>query len=346
MTIKLSICIATLNRGAFIGETLRSLAFPLRSDVEIVVLDGASKDNTEQVVTELQREIPMLRYFRQDSNHGVDRDFDSAVQLATGEYCWLMSDDDLVKPGGLDAVLRAVSEGHDLVVVNTEIKTFDLSILLDGDRLRLGGDRVYQSGEFERLFEDTSAHLGYIGAVVIRRALWLARDRESYFGSYFIHVGVIFQAPLPGSALALDLPCVTVRFGNTQWRPKEFEIRMIRWTRLVWTGLPCLSEVVKARCYPREPWRSLKSLVFYRAKGTYSLIEYRRWVLPELHSVLDRLRALSVALTPGLLANAVGLVYCSFGYRDSNIHFLDMKASRFYLPNLLRNAFAGTPRKG
>ncbi|MBS0570647.1 MAG: glycosyltransferase, partial [Proteobacteria bacterium] len=47
--IKLSLCIATRNRGDFIGETLQSIAVQCdkyREDVEIVVLDGASTDNT------------------------------------------------------------------------------------------------------------------------------------------------------------------------------------------------------------------------------------------------------------------------------------------------------------
>jgi glycosyltransferase involved in cell wall biosynthesis len=333
--VRLSICIATLNRGAFIGETLKSIGAQMRDDVEIVVLDGASKDDTEQVVRALQHEIPRLRYIKQNANHGVDRDFNTVVEHATGDYCWLMSDDDLVMPGAVEVVLETIETSYSLVILNSEIKTLDFSRMLDRDRLRFLGNRVYRPHDFERLFEETSAYLTYIGAVVIKRNIWLERDRQSYFGSYFIHVGVIFQAPLPADALVIAKPCISIRFGNTQWRPKEFEIRMIRWTELVWS-LPSLSDEVKTRCYRREPWRSVKSLVFYRAKGTYSMTEYRRWVKPQLMSSWDTARALGVALLPGVLANLIGLVFCSFPYRDSNIHLLDMKASRFYLPNLFR----------
>jgi abequosyltransferase len=336
--MKLSICIATLNRAAFIGETLRSIGSQMQDEVEIVVLDGASKDATEQVVRSLQEDIPQLRYVRQDCNRGVDRDYNAAVELATGEYCWLMSDDDLAKPGVVEAVLRAIdNHRYGLIILNSEVRTLTLSQLLDHNRLRFNEDKVYRPEEFERLFEETSAYLSYIGAVVIRRDLWIARDRGAYFGSYFIHVGVIFQAPLPAETLVLAEPYITIRFGNTQWRPREFEIRMVRWTNLVWS-LSALSESVRSKCYRREPWRSFKSLVFYRAKGTYSLVEYRNWVRPRVGLGKDRLKALGVALTPGILANLVGLIYCSFDYRDSNIHFLDMKASRYYLGNLLRPA--------
>ncbi len=333
--IKLSICIATRNRGDFIGHTLESIAGQAGRDVEIIVLDGASTDRTPEVVRELQASVSGLRYLRNETNGGVDRDYDAAVQAAHGEHCWLMSDDDVLKDGAIAQVMRAIDAGHDLVVVNSELRDLRLETVIDPSRLRFDADRVYGPGEFERLFEEVSAYLGYIGAVVIRRDIWMARDRARYFGSYFIHEGVIFQAALPGSAIALHEPLIAVRFGNTQWRPKEFEIRMIRWTELI-ASLSAVPEPVRHAKYPTEPWRNLKSLFFYRAKGTYDLDNYRRWVAPRAHSLLDRLKGWSVACFPGVLANIAGLVFCRLSYRDANIHLLDMKASRFFYRNIFQ----------
>lgn len=332
MPIKLSICIATRNRGDFIGETLLSIVSQATEGIEILVLDGASTDNTPAVVAELQTTIPFLRYIRKECNGGIDRDYDEVVGEAAGEYCWLMSDDDLLMPGAIAAVMRGIDAGNCLVVVNSEVRTFDFSRKLDPNRLRQSVDRNYRSDELQRLFTETSAYLSYIGAVVIRRDLWMERQREPYYGSYFIHVGVIFQALLPGSALVISKPLISVRFGNTTWRPREFEIRMVRWTELIWS-LGAIEESSRAFLYQKEPWRSAKSLFFYRAKGTYGPGEYRRWVRPRVRSARDQMVAWAIAHFPGVAANLAGLVYCSFDYRDSNIHFLDMKASRFYFRN-------------
>ncbi|MBU6198109.1 MAG: glycosyltransferase, partial [Xanthomonadaceae bacterium] len=68
---KLSFCIATRNRADFIGETLASIATQCdgRGDeVEIIVLDGASTDNTAEVIGKLQSSFPFIHYFRQESN--------------------------------------------------------------------------------------------------------------------------------------------------------------------------------------------------------------------------------------------------------------------------------------
>ena len=334
--VLLSVCIATRNRADYIGQTIQSIFQDQPQGVEVVVLDGASTDSTPRVVGELQQEFPRLRYERKATNGGVDQDFNAAVEIALGKYCWLMSDDDILKPGAVPKVLEAISNDPALVVVNSELRNLDLSELIAGRRLSIEQDREYQADDFNRLFRETSAYLGYIGAVVLQRKIWLSRNRERYFGSNFIHVGVIFQERLPGTTLALHDSLIEVRFGNTQWRPKEFEIRMICWTQLIET-LTAIPISVRRSVYPPAPWRSLKSLFFYRAKGTYGLDEYRRMVRPRTTNLIDKIRAFMVACFPGWLANLLGLAVCRLPYRDAHIHLLDMRASRFYFKNLMQN---------
>ena len=48
--IRLSICMATLNRAAFIGVMIDSILSQMTEEVELVIVDGASTDGTDQVV--------------------------------------------------------------------------------------------------------------------------------------------------------------------------------------------------------------------------------------------------------------------------------------------------------
>src|SRR5665647_2657471 len=105
---KLSICITTYNRGQFIGETLDSILGQMVAGVELVIVDGASPDNTPAVMTQYLLRYPEIRFFREQVNSGVDGDYDKAVGYARGEYCWLMSDDDLLKPGAIQYVLLSL----------------------------------------------------------------------------------------------------------------------------------------------------------------------------------------------------------------------------------------------
>ena len=56
--IRLSVCIPTYNFGEFIGETLESIVGQATDEVDIIIVDGASTDNTEQVVHQIQKTIP------------------------------------------------------------------------------------------------------------------------------------------------------------------------------------------------------------------------------------------------------------------------------------------------
>jgi abequosyltransferase len=127
LEIRLSICIPTYNFGAFIGETLDSILPQVCSGVEVIVFDGGSADDTAQVVASRQVNYPQLFYHRQNFRGGIDRDIETVVSIATGEYCWLFSADDILLPGSLDKVLTAIVSNYDVylaehVICNLNMK--------------------------------------------------------------------------------------------------------------------------------------------------------------------------------------------------------------------------------
>ena len=325
--IFLSICIATFRRGAFIGETLECLLAQAPDDVEVLVLDGGSPDNTAAVVQALPEKSPGLRYVRQETNNGVDRDFDHAVELARGEYCWLMTDDDLVKPGTVARIVEACRNGHDLVVVNCDVWNTDFSERIEERRLAVYEDREYAVGEDERFFSEIAPYLQFIGGVVIRRSTWLTRDRESYYGTLFVHVGVVFQEPLPGTIHVIADPMITVRFGNAMWTPRMFEIWNFKWPELVWS-FPQFSDAAKRRVCDREPWKRLAVLLLDRAKGAYSPDLYRKWIAPRMKSPLRRLAAALIAFFPAGILNLLGIFWLSTVSRKFPLHLKDLQYSR------------------
>jgi glycosyltransferase involved in cell wall biosynthesis len=312
----LSICIATRNRGAFIGDTLESIIRQATDEVEIVVLDGASTDNTEEVIRFYQDRFPRLRYFRQETNRGIDRDFSRAVDLGYGEYCWLFSDDDLVKPGAIRTVLDAVKDNYDLIIANGEVRNADLSSVLQPKRTPLKTNKVYKSNENDLLLADAGDYLSFIGGVIIKRHLWAIREKETYFGSCFIHVGIIFQQPLPGDALVISEPLISIRYGNASWLGRSFEISMFNWPGLIWSFAD-FPDSVKSRVCSKEPWRSFKTLLHFRAKGAYTIKEYTELLKPRLECHWARLVSKASSYFPGRAANLLAFIYYSIFRRPS-----------------------------
>lgn len=328
MTPRLSICIATLNRARFLKETLDSLLGQANGEVEVVIVDGASSDDTEEVVRGLQQRFPNIRYIRREKAMGVDRDFDAAVQHASGEYCWLLCDDDVLKPGAVAKVLSETRRKHSLLVVNADVWDAGYSKLLEERRMQIDEDRTYPSSGIEALFTDTAGYLTFIGGVVIRRDLWMARDRERYFGTEFVHVGVIFQAPLPGTALVISIPLISIRYGMAQWTERSFDIWMFKWPELVWS-LPDISDDAKNRITRREPWRLLKNLLVYRAMGAYSSKVYHDKVRNRIQDRGRRAVPFLVSILPGRILNLLGVAYFSLFHRQALMPLVDLLNSRF-----------------
>jgi len=295
--IRLSICIATFNRANFIGAMLDSIISQATEEVEIVIVDGASTDNTSQVVGGYCERFPRLRYLRQETNGGIDQDYSRTIELAQGEYCWFMSDDDILKAGAIQTVLDEIRHGYRLIIVNAEHRTFDLSRMVDENRLKISANRVYGPSDHQRLFIEMAGPLSLISCVVIRRDLWNARSKELYWGTFFVHIGVIFQSPLPGETLVIAEPQIAIRQGNLSWSSRAFEICMFKCPKLIWS-FPDYPDSAKLRVMPREPWRRLTLLLAYRGMGYYSIIEYHRLIEPCPASTPYRLAAKCIARLP------------------------------------------------
>lgn len=110
MTLLVSVCIPTCNRADLIGKTLDALISQLTPEMEIIVSDNASSDDTAATVSARAAQCGSLRGFRNDTNIGLDANTIQAVRHAQGEYCWLLSDDDIVLPGAVERIIATLKQ--------------------------------------------------------------------------------------------------------------------------------------------------------------------------------------------------------------------------------------------
>jgi len=328
--IKLSLCIPTYNRALYIGETLDSIISQATDDVEIVIVDGASKDNTEEIVRGFQKQFPRLRYFRGETNMGVERDTHKAVALAEGEYCWLMTSDDVLKPDAIAVVMDAINQDYGLILVNAEVRNEDLSELLAEAKLGIDENLEYGLKDIEHLFLDTIDYLSYMGAVIIKRSIWDSREKEPYFDTDFVHVGVIFQDVIPEKKLVISAPLISIRYGTATWTSREFEIWGFNWPALIWS-FEKISDHTKRQITKREGWLNFRRLITQRASGTFSFKEWNRWVRPVRGYTLSKILVLLISFLPGMFLNFLTVLYFS-NRRDLNSRstLIVLKRSRFY----------------
>ena len=102
---RVSVIIPTYNRAALLPRAVES-ALAAGSDLEVIVVDDASEDETPQVCAGM----PEIRYLRLDENRGVAGARNAGVLESRAEFITALGDDDLRLPGSLDAQIRLLEE--------------------------------------------------------------------------------------------------------------------------------------------------------------------------------------------------------------------------------------------
>lgn len=115
-----SIIIPTYNYGAHIAEAIESCLRQTHPNLEIIVVDDGSTDNTAEAVAALSATNPgRIRYLRQD-NAGAAAARNRGMAEARGEFITFLDSDDLLTPDAIEVRLRALRENPDIGVVLTE----------------------------------------------------------------------------------------------------------------------------------------------------------------------------------------------------------------------------------
>ena len=101
---KISIVTPSYNQGQFIEETIRSVLLQGYPDLEYIVMDGESTDESVEIIEKYE---PWIDYWVSEEDEGQSDAINKGLDQATGElYAWLNSDDYYAS-----GALWAVAEG-------------------------------------------------------------------------------------------------------------------------------------------------------------------------------------------------------------------------------------------
>ena len=69
--------------------------------------------------------------------------------------------------------------------------------------------------------------------MIIKKELWEPVNSEKYYGSRFIHLGVLSQIPYNSSVLIIKDPLIRIRLGNEEWGKVAFGIWYKLWPQII-----------------------------------------------------------------------------------------------------------------
>lgn len=195
--IKLSICIPTYNYGEFIEATLESILLQIQDEVEVIVFDGGSTDNTPELVACMQIKYPKLIYHYQNFRGGIDRDIESVVSLARGKYCWLFSSDDILLPQAISKVFEAIKSNDDVYICEHVLCNLNMepisgyppfNKIKHSRRFNLGD--ISQKNEYFNLARTSEAFFSFLAGPIFRKEIWdSAKIPESFRSTCWIVAG-------------------------------------------------------------------------------------------------------------------------------------------------------------
>jgi glycosyltransferase involved in cell wall biosynthesis len=165
-----SVVIPSYNYGRYLSEAIESVLSQGIDDLELVILDNASTDETPEKVQPFLDD-PRVRYIRHPRNIGAYNNWNRCLEMATGKYVVVLSADDYFCSGHLHTMLTSLEENPECSLA------YRPCYWVDGNSKNLGvlnhqGHRAeaYMGGRDE--FVDLLIYDNYItpSAAIVRRS--------------------------------------------------------------------------------------------------------------------------------------------------------------------------------
>lgn len=167
-----SVVIPTYNRADYIGETIESVLQQTYPNIEVIVVDDGSTDDTREVVRRFE---PQVRYvWQENAERGACRNH--GLRLARGEYIAFLDSDDLWLP-------TKVAEGVEFLSANPAVGlvcTDAMQIDAEGKELRVLRARGASGRVTERLLQKNFVLMGthLVRTALVRKIGGFREERE------------------------------------------------------------------------------------------------------------------------------------------------------------------------
>jgi glycosyltransferase involved in cell wall biosynthesis len=113
---RISIVTPSFNQGKFIEETIRSVLLQDYPNLEYIVMDGGSTDNSVEIIKKHEGKIS---FWASEKDRGQSHAINKGLERTTGDIFNWINSDDLLMPGALWAVADAWLQKPGSIVAGT-----------------------------------------------------------------------------------------------------------------------------------------------------------------------------------------------------------------------------------
>jgi len=115
-----SICITSYNYGKFLPDAIKSCLEQTYENIEVIIIDDGSTDNTEEIVKPY---LDKIKYIKQ-TNKGLPSARNTGIMNATGEYLLFLDADDMISPLYIEDAIDIFNNKSDIDIVYCNVQHF------------------------------------------------------------------------------------------------------------------------------------------------------------------------------------------------------------------------------
>ncbi|MEK7224643.1 MAG: glycosyltransferase [Bacteroidota bacterium] len=101
-----SVVMLSYNHARFISSAIESVLNQNLNDLELIIVDDASSDNTVSILEEYSRKDSRVKYFVNEKNLGYNKNFEKAMLLANGDYIAPCDQDDIWAASKIETMMK------------------------------------------------------------------------------------------------------------------------------------------------------------------------------------------------------------------------------------------------
>lgn len=188
---QLSIIIPVYNLENYIERCLESIVSQVHDQVEIVIVNDGSIDQSENVCKRFCEQYSYVQYYFQE-NQGVSVARNTGIQKATGKYVMFVDGDDWILPGTINRILEKITKSDFDMIIGGYVKSKKKL-----SRLKNNSDKLIE--EIECAVYPTNAQLVFKKNIYIP-SLWGNIFKRNIFVNNKIEL-------IPGIKYTEDLDC-------------------------------------------------------------------------------------------------------------------------------------------
>lgn len=210
-----SICIPTYNGSRFVTETIQSIVDQNYDNIEILVSDHSSVDDTLDKIRVIGD--PRIHISTLVSGGGASANWNAATNAASGDFVKLVCQDDVLEPDCLELQVQALIEHPESTFVFSPRNIISPRgrVLLRNRGFKPGQNVIHMKDEVRNLISAGTNIFGEPCAVLIRREN--LKRAKAWEGSYLIDLNMWLQLWQQGPATYVPRVLSSFRISEDSW---------------------------------------------------------------------------------------------------------------------------------